>query len=88
MARAARAVEASCFERRGPEAPRADVERRAGDAQAWIDAWALGLLAESVAKKNKRSDEALHDWETGRIIGAWNKGLAESAEAPRAAAET
>jgi len=67
---------------------RADVERRAGDAQAWIDAWALGLLAESVAKKNKRSDEALHDWETGRIIGAWNKGLAESAEAPRAAAET
>jgi len=67
---------------------RADVERRAGDAQAWIDAWALGLLDESVAKKNKRSDEALHDWETGRIIGAWNKGLAESAEAPRAAAET
>jgi hypothetical protein len=67
---------------------RADVERRAGDAQAWIDAWALGLLAESVAKKNKRSDEALHDWETGRMIGAWNKGLAESAEAPRAAAET
>lgn len=67
---------------------RADVERRAGDAQAWIDAWALGLLAESVAKKNKRSDEALHDWETGRIIGAWNKDLAESAEAPRAAAET
>jgi hypothetical protein len=67
---------------------RADVERRTGDAQAWIDAWALGLLAESVAKKNKRSDEALHDWETGRIIGAWNKGLAESAEAPRAAAET
>ena len=69
---------------------RADVERRAGDAQAWIDAWALGMLAESVAKKNRRSDEALHDWETGRIIGAWNKGLAESAEAqaPRAVAET
>lgn len=67
---------------------RADVERRTGDAQAWIDAWALGLLAESVAKKNKRSDEALHDWETGRMIGAWNKGVAESAEAPRAAAET
>ena len=28
MARAARAVEASCFERRGPEAPRVDAERQ------------------------------------------------------------
>ena len=48
---------------------RADVARRTGDAQAWIDAWA--------AKTHARSEEALRGWETGRIIGAWNKGLTE-----------
>ena len=48
---------------------RADVARRTGDAQAWIDAWA--------AKTHARSEEALRGWETGRIIGAWNKGLVQ-----------
>lgn len=48
---------------------RADVARRTGDAQAWIDAWA--------AKTHARSEKALRGWETGRIIGAWNKGLSE-----------
>ena len=62
---------------------RADVARRTGDAQAWIDAWA--------AKTRARSEKALRGWETGRIIGAWNKGLAEldsaelDASAPAAA---
>ena len=57
---------------------RADVDRRTGDAQVWIDAWAHKLSTEAAAKTERRSDEALRDWETGRIIGAWNKGLAES----------
>ena len=48
---------------------RADVARRTDDAQAWIDAWA--------AKTHARSEKALRGWETGRIIGAWNKGLSE-----------
>ena len=61
---------------------RADVARRVGDAQAWIDAWADGLSAEAAAKKNKRSDEALRDWETGLVIGAWHKGLTESETRP------
>ena len=60
---------------------RADVARRTGDAQAWIDAWA--------AKTHARSEKALRGWETGRIIGAWNKGLAEldSAELDASAPE-